>query len=253
MPLSIDQWHQRYQQQAQWTHEIRKYIYDRVKIVQAQKILDVGCGSGVLEYELAQLSSAQVIGVDINRQAIHFARLVAPGAAFTIGDGLHLPYQTAVFNITLCHFLLLWLGDALGAILEFSRVTRPGGYVLALAEPDYGGRIDHPAELTKLGIWQCEALQEQCADPYTGRQLRELFTSAGLVDIEAGVLGAQWLNHESNGDLDLEWQVIHSDLDQNPAFIQQANRLYTIDKIARKAGNRILFVPTFYAFGMVKG
>jgi ubiquinone/menaquinone biosynthesis C-methylase UbiE len=253
MPLSIDQWHQRYQQQAQWTHDIRKYIYDRVKIVQAQNILDVGCGSGVLEAELAQLTSAQVFGVDIDRQAIYFARLVAPGAVFTLGDGLQLPFQTAAFDITQCHFLLLWLKDAQAAITEFSRVTRPGGYVLATAEPDYGGRIDYPAELSQLGSWQCEALQEQGANPYIGRQLRQLFTTAGLVDIEAGVLGAQWRSQERGAGLGLEWQVIHSDLDQNPSFIQQASQLYTADNISRKAGSRVLFVPTFYAFGMVKG
>lgn len=253
MPLSIAQWHQRYQQQAQWTRELRSYIYDRVSITRAKKVLDVGCGTGVLEIELTQLCSAETFGLDIDPHPIGFAHQVAPGSIYTIGDALRLPYQSASFDFTLCHFLFLWVSDALEVMNELSRVTSPGGYVLALAEPDYGGRIDYPPELTKLGCWQCEALQDQGAHPFIGRELRQLFSSAGLVEIEAGVLGAQWHEQDDFSELDLEWQVIRSDLDQKPAFTQQIDRLYAIDKTSRQSQHRILFVPTFYAIGKLKG
>jgi SAM-dependent methyltransferase len=253
MPLSTAQWHQRYQQQAQWTHDLRNYIYNRVQIAQATKILDVGCGTGVLEVELSQLCSAGIFGLDIEPHTIGLAHQIAPSAIYTIGNALQLPYQSASFDIALCHFLLLWVSNAVGVITELSRVTRRGGHVLALAEPDYGGRIDYPPELSRLGSWQREALQDQGANPLIGRELRRIFTLAGLTELEAGVLGAQWHDKDGDEELDLEWQVIRSDLDQQPAFIQQSDRLYAIDKTSRQSQYRVLFVPTFYAFGKVKG
>jgi hypothetical protein len=56
-----------------------------------------------------------------------------------------------------------------------ARVSRT---VLALAEPDYSGRVDEPAELKSLGEWQTEALQRQGADRL-GAQLQSVL-SGGL-------------------------------------------------------------------------
>ena len=136
---------------------------------------------------------------------------------------------------------------------EMARVTRPNGYVLALAEPDYGGRIDFPSELSQLGIWQTQALREQGANPFMGREVRSIFSRAGLVNIDVGVLGGQWGENISDQDLELEWEVIQSDLRQNNDFILQADRLKDLELTSRKILQRILFVPTFYAIGVVKG
>ena len=32
---------------------------------------------------------------------------------------------------------------------------------MALAEPDYGGRIDYPEQLGHIGRWQAQALRKQ--------------------------------------------------------------------------------------------
>ena len=37
------------------------------------------------------------------------------------------PFTNASFDLTFCHYLLLWLKDPLSAIKEMKRVTRPGG------------------------------------------------------------------------------------------------------------------------------
>jgi SAM-dependent methyltransferase len=194
-----------------------------------------------------------VFGLDIDSSALRIAQEYAPKSVYTVGDCINLPFQTRVFDVTLCHFLLLWVKDALNAVEEMARVTRPNGYVLALAEPDYGGRIDFPSELSQLGIWQTEALREQGANPFMGREVRSIFSRAGLVNIDVGVLGGQWGENISDQDLELEWEVIQSDLRQNNDFILQADRLKDLELTSRKILQRILFVPTFYAIGVVKG
>jgi ubiquinone/menaquinone biosynthesis C-methylase UbiE len=253
MTLTTSQWHQRYLQQASWTQNLRNYIYNQVLIQRADKILDIGCGTGVLENELNRLTLSHVYGLDIDLKPLHLAREYAPKSNFTVGDCSSLPYRNGEFNITLCHFLLLWVKDTLKSIEEMARVTRPKGFVLALAEPDYGGRIDYPSELSRIGYWQINALRHQGANPLIGRKLRSLFSHAGLINIEIGVLGGQWGENEPGQDFKLEWEVIQSDLNQNNEFIRQAGKLKAIDSASREMHQRILFVPTFYAIGMIPG
>jgi ubiquinone/menaquinone biosynthesis C-methylase UbiE len=253
MTLSTSQWHQRYLQQARWTQNLRNYIYNLIGIQRANKILDVGCGTGVLENELNNLTPAHVFGLDIDFNPLHMAQEYAPKSSYNVGDCLSLPYRNEEFDITICHFLLLWVCDVPKAISEMIRVTRLKGFVLALAEPDYGGRIDYPAELSQIRNWQINSLKQQGANPLLGRELRSLFSQAGLENLEIGVLGGQWKDNETAQDMDLEWDVVKSDLNQNIEFINQADQLQSIEIASRKAHHRILFVPTFYAFGMVPG
>jgi SAM-dependent methyltransferase len=252
MTLSISQWHQRYQQQAEWTQNIRKYLFNQIAIQSASKILDVGCGTGVLEKELNNLTSAYVVGLDIDIQPIKTAQVYAPYSTYTVGDSLHLPFPSGAFDLTLCHFLLMWVANSVKSVEEMVRVTRSKGFVLALAEPDYGGRIDYPTELERLGHWQIEALKEQGAHPFIGRELRSIFYQADLTNIEVGILGGQWGEVISDQDFDLEWQVFQSDLSRNNDFTLQAEIIKKLELSSRQKHQRILYVPMFYALGMVK-
>ena len=253
MTLSVTQWHQRYIQQAVWTQDIRRYIYEKIGIQRARRILDIGCGTGVLENELNQLCSADIFGLDLDFDPLRIARDYASKSKYSTGDCLHLPYRDRVFDISLCHFLLLWVTDVTHTLEELRRVTSPRGYILALAEPDYGGRIDFPDELSQIGKWQAIALRQQGANPLMGRQLRSLFSGAGLENIEVGVLGGQWHAEKTNRDGELEWDIIQSDLSQNIEFLQQSENLKTLDFTSRRNSQRVLYVPTFYAIGIAPG
>ncbi len=253
MSLSIPEWHQRYLQQAHWTQTMRTYLFGKAGLQHASKILDVGCGTGVLELELPDYTDARSFALDIDPASLNYARQYSPSADYTQGNCLHLPYADYTFEVIYCHFLLLWIKDVHQALAEMVRVTRSGGYILALAEPDYGGRIDFPPELTKIGTWQSEALKHQGANPYMGRELRSIFHRAGLVNVEVGVLGGQWGKDASEQDVSREWEMIRSDLHQNNEFLHQADRLEALDQASRRDGQRLLFVPTFYSIGMVKG
>ena len=134
------------------------------------------------------LTTAALHGLDLDPTRLADAARHVPQAKLVCGDALGLPYPAEVFEITFCHFLLLWVPDPLQALLEMRRVTRPGGYVLALAEPDYNSRVDKPDPLAPLGRWQAESLRRQGADPGLGARLAELFRQAGIPPIETGRL-----------------------------------------------------------------
>jgi SAM-dependent methyltransferase len=154
-----------------------------------------------------------------------------------------------VFDIVFCHFLLLWVREPLLALLEMKRVVRPGGAVLALAEPDHLARVDEPAALAQLGRWQTEALRRQGADPGLGSRLADLFRQAGIPVVEAGILQADAaLQKPDESARRLEWEVLQNDL---YGFVPQREleRLKAVDELAWERGIRRLHVPTHFAWG----
>ncbi len=247
-PLGPWDWHARFQAQAEWTHDLRAHLFPQADLARARRILEVGAGTGVITGELHELSSARLYGLDLDPVRLALvARPEDPRTRFIAGNALDLPFPSATFEIAYCHFLLLWIADPVQALEEMKRVVRPGGHVLALAEPDYGGRIDYPLELADLGRLQAESLRDQGADPHRGRQLGALFQAAGLLSIEVGILGGYW-KVPSPKNWDAEWAILEHDLDgQIPA--ESLDRWRAVDREAWERGERILFVPTFYAWG----
>lgn len=249
MAVSLADLHRRYRLQATWTASIRERLLSDVAADSFPNILEVGSGTGVIAEELARRYSVRAFGVDIDPRLAAYAAAQSGDVGYVAADGCDLPFQGDVFDASVCHFLLLWVADPAAILREMVRVTRTGGRVFALAEPDYRGRIDHPPELIELGVLQAGALEAQGADPAMGRKLRGLFKAAGLVDVRAGVLGGEWLPSEPSETAESEWEMLQDDLaDLEPEELAAYRRF---DQTARGSGERILYVPTFYAVGSV--
>jgi ubiquinone/menaquinone biosynthesis C-methylase UbiE len=247
--MQLNHWQARFEQQANWTRDLRQYLYPRAELLDARSVLDVGCGTGALLGELTNQAHL-VYGLDKDRAHLRLA--ASSKALLTCADAGQLPYPDHTFDATLCHFLLLWVDDPLRVVREMVRVTRPGGAVLALAEPDYGGRVDYPQELAVLGKLQSASLQQQGADPRIGRQVASIFQRAGLKSIETGVLGGQWATGQPPGDeWEAEWQVLEHDLKAMSEGVSASDiaNWFMIERQARQRGERVLFVPTFWAWG----
>lgn len=241
--------HRRYLQQAQWTAELRRHLFERTAFSSAKRVLEVGSGTGAVLGQLAAPEGQKIHGLDSHIPSLRFARQQNISAELAGGDAHSLPYADKSFDLVYCHFVLLWLTDPLAALKEMKRVAKPGSALLAFAEPDYGGRIDHPPELKPLGKWQAEALSAQGADPEMGRKLVGLFHDAGLLEVESGVLGAQWASPKAD-NVELEWQLLRADLEGRISS-EQLTLLEENAQIARQSGEGVLYVPTFYAWGRV--
>jgi SAM-dependent methyltransferase len=186
-------------------------------------------------------------GLDIDSKALAQCQVYAPKALLVRGNALQLPYLSNTFDIVYCHFLLLWVDDPLQALLEMKRVANPGAHILAFAEPDYNARVDKPPELVPLGQRQTESLRRQGADPGLGARLADLFFTAGIEIVETGTIHNA--DHElSPEDWQTEWAVIESDL---TGLIPSAelHKMKTLDQKARAWGERVLHVPTYFAWG----
>ena len=246
--LSVQDWHTRFMQQAEWTRDVRRYLFDKTHLDNGKLILDVGCGTGAIIKELPK--NRNVHGLDLDYERLRFAQTNEKNVSFLCADAHHLPYPKNCFSIVLCHFLLLWVKSPERVIKEMKRVGKPGGYILILAEPDYGGRIDYPEILQILGKSQAKSLEEQGADPNTGRKLAQWLYEGGVNNIEIGILGAQWKGKPLLDTWRSEWQILESDL--SDSISEDTLREYEeIDKAAWQDGSRILYVPTFYAVGII--
>ncbi|MBI5841724.1 MAG: methyltransferase domain-containing protein [Chloroflexi bacterium] len=238
-------WHNRYLQQAKWTHDLRAYLFDKTRLDRAQRVLEVGCGTGAV---LADLNTpASLHGLDLDPAALDECRIHAPAVSLVRGDALELPYPDECFDIVYSHFLLLWVRSPLQAMREMKRVTRRDGNILALAEPDYSARVDKPDILTQVGKWQTESLRRQGADPSFGARLGETFHQAGIKLVETGPIQGPGMMRSAE-EWDQEWGVIESDLAGSVAG-EEVRRMKLVDEQARQRGERVLHIPTYFAWG----
>jgi len=247
--ITTSEWHKRFEMQARWTSAIRSFIFRTIDIQQMSRILDVGCGTGALESELESRYSFTIHGLDINGQYLSFAKQKAPRAIYTQANAHQTPFEEDIFDTCLCHFFLLWVAHPVRVLQEMVRITKPGGKIVAMAEPDYKGRIDFPPALELIGKMQANSLRVQGADPQIGRKLSAIFHRAGLVDVTTGLLGGQWTKGTQRDDWSVEWQTIDYDIKQLADPHMDIGKLKKIDADAIKSGEKVLYVPTFYAWG----
>jgi trans-aconitate methyltransferase len=102
---------------------------------------DIGCGTGALSSAvLAVCEPSSVHGIDSSEGFVSQARLRIgdPRACFETGDATHLPWESAVRDVTVSGLVLNFVGDHEAMAREMARVTRPGGRVAAYVW-DYAG------------------------------------------------------------------------------------------------------------------
>ncbi len=234
---------------------MRLHFAESIQLHHCTRILEVGCGSGAVLTDWAKnpaevhgLKHPLFIGLDLDIQYLRLLKQSHPTAEAVCGDGFTLPFPDETFDLTYCHYLLLWVEEPRTILTEMIRVTREGGWVAAFAEPDYGGRIDYPPELSQLGKLQTESLQEQGANPFIGRELRALFVKSGLKNIRVGVLAGEWSETNPTDQSQLEWEVLLADIGTKlppEALDPRRGAAYA----AWMRHERIVFIPTFYAWG----
>jgi 2-polyprenyl-6-hydroxyphenyl methylase / 3-demethylubiquinone-9 3-methyltransferase len=98
-----------------------------------KRVLDVGCGGGILAEEFAQLG-CEVTGIDPSEASLEAARAHAKDMGYTIdyraGSGEALPFDAATFDWVYCCDVLEHVDDLDRVTAEIARVLKPGGVFL---------------------------------------------------------------------------------------------------------------------------
>ena len=101
----------------------------RVGIALGQRVLDVGCGSGVF-LRLAADRGAEVYGLDAAAALLEVARERVPEADLRVGDMQFLPHEDDCFDVVTGFNSFFFADDMTAALREAGRVAKPGAPVV---------------------------------------------------------------------------------------------------------------------------
>jgi SAM-dependent methyltransferase len=178
------------------TLELRAWERGALRLVEGERLLDVGCGLGEAAMALAEdLGAAgEVVGIDASSAMLRLARerSTAPcRVRFSIGDALALEEPDSSFGAARTERTLQWVADPQTAVDELARVVRPGGRV-SLIDTDWSTfRVDvgDPA----IAVMIREAMRSERSRPSNvGRRLGDLARAAGLIELGENVPTEVW-------------------------------------------------------------
>lgn len=107
--------------------ELDRALLDEVAWRPGERVLDVGCGTGVY---LAALGSRSVDVIGIDTDMAPLRRAQSAGRPVAAASGLRLPFADGAFETVICHKTLYLFPRPLDAARELARVIRPGGRVV---------------------------------------------------------------------------------------------------------------------------
>lgn len=119
---------------------------DELALPTGARVLDVGCGAGLMMVELARRGYA-VDGIDMSDAMVERAlrNAVASGVGDRVnvfrGDVHSLPLENKAFDLVLAIGVVPWLESPATGVREMARVVTPGGYVLLTS--DNRARLTH--------------------------------------------------------------------------------------------------------------
>ena len=148
------------------------------------RILEAGCGVGIVCGYLSEKTDALIIGIDTSEKALEVAGSVCRGKAveFLKADITDMPFPDSHFDLVLALGVIEHLESPPDAIREVSRVLTETG-IAFISTPNsrcYSHRITRYAK-KKLGLWRFGK-----EESFTEEQLKEMLSCGPLACIESG-------------------------------------------------------------------
>lgn len=107
------------------------YVIKYLKPTVADKLLDVGCGSGLFS-DLVSLTGAKVAGVDASEQLIDRATKRNPLIRFVTGEMEELPFEDNTFTVVCGFNSFQYAANIESALVEAGRILQPGGKLVTM-------------------------------------------------------------------------------------------------------------------------
>lgn len=142
----------------------------------ADRVLELGCGTGVLLADLTQ-KYRFVVGSDVSREMMQVARKL--GTPLIEGDGSTLPFRSGFFDLVICRGVLHHVRDRRAMLAEIHRVLRQGGELI-LSEPSNDWWL---VRTMRRLMYRFSNKFDEEDEGFLSDQLRELIEATGFREI----------------------------------------------------------------------
>ena len=175
---------------AELTDQVKTRSYENMRARLGQRVLDVGCGTGIDTAALVRLvgDKGHVVGVDHDAEMVGEADRRASEAGVgtwvthKVCDAEALPFASGEFDSCRSERVFQHLPHAERVLSEMIRVLKPGGWVVVV-DTDWGTfSTDTPETDIERRLARVKS-ESTTNNGYAGRQLRRLFIQQGLTDI----------------------------------------------------------------------
>jgi ubiquinone/menaquinone biosynthesis C-methylase UbiE len=147
------------------------------------RVLDVGCGTGVMTRQIARLPNVDtVVGIDPAPALLERARELAgdlPNITFQEGDGCALPFGEEAFDVVVFDSTLSHVPNPEHVLAEAHRVLRPSAW-LAVFDGDYATTTVALGDHDPLQACVEMMMANSVHDRWLMRRLPTLVRAAGL-------------------------------------------------------------------------
>lgn len=117
-----------YDKKHDFVSEYGKGLLEFIPDNSEQTILDLGCGTGTLTSQLADICS-KVIGVDSSKNMIEKAKELFCSVEFEVCDALDLPYENE-FDVVFSNAVFHWINDHDTLLKNVYKVLKPHGLLV---------------------------------------------------------------------------------------------------------------------------
>jgi SAM-dependent methyltransferase len=159
----------------------------------ADRVLDIGCGSGQTTRQAALVASdGGTLGVDIDEGMIARARELAnrEGVAnirFEVGDAQAHPFRSEAFDIAISRFGTMFFSDPDMAFRNIARAVRAGGHLVMMVWQAHDRNEWAVVIEQALGVGKRRVAAASGQDPFSLAEpptLRRMLAGAGFADSE---------------------------------------------------------------------
>jgi ubiquinone/menaquinone biosynthesis C-methylase UbiE len=166
--------------------------FGRLQLADGQRILALGCGTGIEVRALKRItgSTTAIVGIDHSAALIDTARRltaeegVADNVTYHVGDAHHTPYDDGEFDIVTLHTVISHVDDPCQVLREARRNVRPGGTV-AVFDGDYASLTFAFPDHVMAKTIEEKLVQLIVANPRIMRDMPRLVAEAGLELVDA--------------------------------------------------------------------
>lgn len=154
-----------------------------------ERVLEVGSGLGLFAAEVAgRVPRGEVVGVERSSEQLAQCPRDVANLRFVEGDALRLPTELGTFDVVYCRYLLEHVANPQAVLAEMRHVLKPGGRCY-VQENDIAQVRHQPPTPAFDRVWRrfAELQVRLGGDPFIGRRLLPLLTSAGFRDVRLSV------------------------------------------------------------------